>query len=127
MALRRLLLILAMLLAWAGHDSAAGQGPRNVMLSGAVTGADQGTYQEHVFQVPEGVGRLDFEFTHSRERDGTQLEVGLFDPSRFRGASRFSKTRFYIADAHATPSYVPGSPAPRPLPFGRHPWVRNLR
>lgn len=115
MALRRLLLILAMLLAWAGHDSAAGQGRHNVMLSGAVTGADQGTYQEHVFQVPEGVGRLDFEFTHSRERDGTQLEVGLFDPSRFRGASRFSKTRFYIADAHATPSYVPG-----PIPAG--PW-----
>ena len=88
--------------------------PRTVVLSGAVTAADRGTYQEHAFQVPAGVSRLDFEFTHSHITGGTQLEVGLFDPSGFRGASRFSKRRFHIADAHATPSYVPGR-----LPAGR--------
>ncbi len=97
-----------MVLTWTRQDRAVAPGPRTVVLSGAVTGADQGTYQEHLFQVPAGVGRLDFEFTHSHKSEGTQLEVGLFDPSAFRGTSRFSKTRFYLADAHATPSYVPG-------------------
>ena len=85
-----------------------------MVLSGVVTTADKGTYQEHAFQMPVGVSRLDFEFAHSHKTEGTQLEVGLFDPSGFRGASRFSKSRFYVADAHATPSYVPGR-----IPAGR--------
>lgn len=99
-------------MASAGQDRAAAQPPaqppRTAVLSGTVTAADKGTYQEHTFQVPAGVSRLDFEFTHSHKTEGTQLEVGLFDPSGFRGASRFSKSRFHVADAHATASYVPG-------------------
>jgi hypothetical protein len=79
-----------------------------IELKGEVTAADKGTYQEHTFTVPAGVTRLDFEFTHSHKDAGTQLEIGLFDPERFRGTSRFSKERFHIAGEHATPSYVPG-------------------
>ncbi len=108
--------------AWEAQDSAVSQRPApqaprqpsTLVLSGVVTAVDKGTYQEHAFEVPAGVSRLDVEFTHSHTTDGTQLEVGLFDPSGFRGASRFSKRRFHIADAHATPSYVPGR-----LPAGR--------
>lgn len=81
---------------------------RVVVLAGEVTVADKGTYQEHAFDVPAGVRRLDVEFTHSHKDAGTQLEVGLFDPERFRGTSRFSKERFHLAEHHATPSYVPG-------------------
>lgn len=84
-----------------------------VVLSGELTRADKGTYQEHAFTVPAGVTRIDFEFTHSDKDMGTQLEVGVFDPVRFRGTSRFSKTRFSLAETHATPSYLAG-----PLPPG---------
>lgn len=96
------------LLAWSHLDIAAGPDPVVVKLEGTLTRADKGTYQEQVFEVPPGVGRLDFEFTHSHKAEGTQLEVGLFDPSGFRGTSRFSKSRFHLAEGHATPSYVPG-------------------
>lgn len=79
-----------------------------IVLTGDLTVADKGTYQEHTFQVPAGVSRLDIEFTHSHKDAGTQLEIGLFDPAGFRGTSRFSKERFHLATHHATPSYVPG-------------------
>jgi len=88
--------------------------PTDVVLSGVVGITDKGTYQEHEFEVPAGTTRLDFTFMHSHKDVGAQLEVGVFDPTRFRGTSRFSKTDFYIADAHATPSYHAG-----PLPAGR--------
>lgn len=101
-------------LVWAPVDSAVPAQPHEVVVSGVLTRADKGTYQEHGFEVPAGIGRLDFEFTHSHAADGTQLEVGVFDPIGFRGTSRFSKRRFHIADAHATPSYVPGRITPGP-------------
>jgi hypothetical protein len=90
------------------------QVPSDVVLSGAVGPAEKGTYQEHVFDVPAGTTRLDFTFTHSHKDVGAQLEVGVFDPVRFRGTSRFSKTEFYIADGHATASYYAG-----PIPPGK--------
>jgi hypothetical protein len=86
----------------------------DLRLHGTVGPADKGTYQEHTFNVPPGTTRIDFRFTHSHKDVGAQLEVGVFDPQRFRGTSRFSKTAFFIADGHATPSYFPG-----PLPAGR--------
>ncbi len=103
-----------MALTVAHPDGAVAPEPGEVVLSGVLTRADKGTYQEHVFEVPAGIGRLDFEFTHSHATEGTQLEVGVFDPSGFRGTSRFSKRRFHIAGAHATPSYVPGRIAAGP-------------
>lgn len=99
---------LGVLLTWSGRDSVAVPDPHVVSLEGSLRRADKGTYQEHLFQVPPGIGRLDVEFTHSGQAEGTQLEVGLFDAHGFRGTSRFSKRRFHIAEAHATPSYVPG-------------------
>ena len=91
----------------AGQSRAAAQ-DATIVLTGEVTTADKGTYQEHTFVVPAGVTRLDVEFTHSHKDAGTQLEIGLFDPNGFRGTSRFSKERFHIAVEQATPSYVPG-------------------
>jgi len=104
----RIAAVFFVLQAWSPFTTAAVQDPPVVRLEGALARADKGTYQEHVFEVPSGIGRLDFEFTHSHRAEGTQLEVGLFDPSGFRGTSRFSKSRFHIAEGHATPSYVPG-------------------
>lgn len=96
--------------AMSGAPAAA---PKTIVLSGRLTIADKGTYQEHAFDVPAGVSRIDVEFTYQNQRAGTELEVGLFDTQRFRGTSRFSKSRFHVAEFEATPSYVPG-----PLPSG---------
>jgi hypothetical protein len=82
--------------------------PQTIVLSGAVTAADKGTYQEHPFVVPAGVTRIDVEFTYQNKGAGTELEVGLFDAQRFRGTSRFSKERFHLSEIEATPSYIPG-------------------
>ncbi len=84
-----------------------------ITLTGTVTTADKGTYQEHAFDVPSGVTRLDVDFAYENKGKGTELEVGLFDPQRFRGTSRFSKDHFHLTEFEATPSYVTG-----PLPAG---------
>jgi hypothetical protein len=82
--------------------------------TGTLTAADKGTYQEHVFDVPAGVTRVAVEFSYQNQGNGTELEVGLFDPHRFRGTSRFSKARFHITEFEATPSYLPGPIDPGP-------------
>lgn len=84
----------------------------DVVLAGDVTSADKGTYQEHSFEVPAGTVRIDVAFTYQHKSDGTELEIGLFDPVRFRGTSRFSKERFHIGTVEATPSYLPGPIVP---------------
>jgi predicted metal-dependent phosphoesterase TrpH len=84
-----------------------------IFLSGTVTTADKGGYQEHPFEVPMGVTRIDVEFAHDNRGMGTELEVGLFDSQRFRGTSRFSKARFHVTEFETTPSYFAG-----PLPAG---------
>ena len=91
----------------------------DVALSGTVALQHKGTYQEHTFTVPAGTTRIDVTFTHTHKDVGAQLEIGVFDPQRFRGTSRFSKTSFFIADTHATPSYHAG-----PLPPGQ--WTLSL-
>ncbi|MEO7271634.1 MAG: CehA/McbA family metallohydrolase, partial [Vicinamibacterales bacterium] len=58
-------------------------------------------------------------FAYDNRGTGTELEVGLFDPQRFRGTSRFSKDRFHLTEFEATPSYFAG-----PLPPGR--WRLSL-
>lgn len=99
--------------------SAATATPPTITLTGTVTRADKGTYQELPFDLPAGVTRIDVDFSYDNKGKGTELEVGLFDPERFRGTSRFSKDRFHLTEFEATPSYVPG-----PLPAGR--WRLSL-
>lgn len=83
-----------------------------VELTGRLSIADKGTYQEHPFEVPAGVTRIDVDFTYDDRDAGTELEVGLFDSRAFRGTSRFSKQRFHISEYEATPSYYPGPLTP---------------
>ncbi|MEO8481198.1 MAG: CehA/McbA family metallohydrolase [Acidobacteriota bacterium] len=92
---------------------AARQTPAIITLSGIVTTADKGTYQERPFDVPAGVTRVDVDFAYENRGKGTELEVGLFDAQRFRGTSRFSKDHFHLTEFEATPSYFTG-----PLPAG---------
>ncbi|MEO7273505.1 MAG: CehA/McbA family metallohydrolase [Vicinamibacterales bacterium] len=88
-------------------------GATTISLSGTLTVTDKGTYQEHPFDVPAGVTRIDIDFAYDNRGEGTELEVGLFDSQRFRGTSRFSKEHFHLTEFEATPSYSTG-----PLPAG---------
>jgi hypothetical protein len=85
-----------------------------LILTGDVTGAQHQTYFEVPFSVPAGIHRItvDFRFTGKDQR--AALDLGIFDPERFRGESGGNKTHFTIAEADATPSYLPGA-----IPAGR--------
>jgi hypothetical protein len=54
---------------------------------------------------------VEFDYT-GRDRKSV-IDLGIRDPQRFRGWSGGNKARFTIAEADATPSYLPG-----PLPAG---------
>ena len=85
-----------------------------IELEGTLTAADRLTWIERPFDVPAGTSRLDFETSFTGADRGTALEFGVYDPVRFRGASRFSKSRFFISRTASTPSYAAGE-----LPAGR--------
>ncbi|MBC54267.1 MAG: phosphotransferase [Gammaproteobacteria bacterium] len=91
---------------------AAEHGETVLVLSGQLTGADHETYREVPFQVPDGVKRITVSVTYERD-NRTVVDLGIFDPDRFRGWSGGNKARFSLAETHATPSYLPG-----PLPAG---------
>jgi len=100
------LLALGALLALA-FPSSSGQ-PIEIVLEGTITRADHGTYLVQEFLVPEPLERLEVEYTYTHRGEGTAIDIGIFDPLRFRGWSGSDKTRFFIARDTATPSYVPG-------------------
>ncbi len=79
-----------------------------IVLEGTITRADHGTYIVREFIVPEPLERLEVEYTYTHRGEGTALDIGLFDPVRFRGWSGSDKTHFFLARDEATPSYLPG-------------------
>src|SRR5579872_6207885 len=85
-----------------------------VVLTGVITRADHETYREVGFDVPEGVDRLTVAFEYTGREEKAVIDLGLFDPHRFRGWSGGDKASFTVSTIDATPSYLPG-----PLPAGR--------
>ena len=79
-----------------------------IEIDGTLTAADRLTWIERPFDVPAGTARIDVETSFTDGDGGTALEFGLYDPVRFRGASRFSKSRFFISRAASTASYAAG-------------------
>jgi len=98
--------------------AAAGQArpapAQEIVLEGTITAKDRLAWLEHPFEVPPATARIDVDTHFTNREAGVALEFGLFDPVRFRGASRFSKSVFFISRTAATPSYHPGD-----LPPGR--------
>ncbi|MEU7011156.1 CehA/McbA family metallohydrolase [Streptomyces sp. NPDC046332] len=118
---RRSLLRLGTLLAAGGaaalvpapiaHASTKGTGTDTVTTTykgRAPYGNDQWAYV--AFDVPAGVQRISVSTTH----DATAgiLDLGIFDPSRFRGWSGGARSGFTLSAADATPGYVPGPVEP---------------
>ncbi|MFG2771086.1 CehA/McbA family metallohydrolase [Streptomyces sp. NPDC048350] len=118
---RRSLLRLGTLLAAGGaaalvpapiaHASTRGTGTDTVTTTykgRAPYGHDQWAYV--AFDVPAGVQRISVSTTH----DATAgiLDLGIFDPSRFRGWSGGARSGFTLSAAETTPGYIPGPVEP---------------
>lgn len=83
-----------------------------IVVTGQLTDADHESYREVPFQVPDGVKRITVNVEYERD-NRTVVDLGIFDPDRFRGWSGGNKASFSLAETYATPSYLPG-----PLPAG---------
>ena len=79
-----------------------------LVLTGVLTRADHETYKELEFEVPAGVERLTVEFSYTGREQKATIDLGLFDPERFRGWSGGDKMSFTLSATDATPSYLPG-------------------
>lgn len=86
----------------------------SLVLEGTVTGAQNKTYIDVPFQVPEAVHRLRVDFSYTGHEQHTTIDLGIADPYRFRGASGGNKSHFTLSETDATPSYLPGE-----IPSGR--------
>lgn len=82
--------------------------PIHLTLHGTITHAQNQQYVQVPFQVPRGVSRLSVEFEYTTKRENTRIDLGIFDPHGFRGASGGNKSSFTISRTDATPSYLPG-------------------
>ncbi len=80
----------------------------NIVLNGTITHAQNQTYVKVPFRVPAGVYRITVTFHYTGKKQLTRLDLGIFDPQRFRGSSGGNKDRFTISATDATPSYLPG-------------------
>ncbi|WP_158747997.1 CehA/McbA family metallohydrolase [Acidobacterium sp. S8] len=90
------------------------QSKPDIVLKGTVRGSQNNSYVEAPFTVPEGIASITVTFSYTEKDQHTALDLGLFDPERFRGWSGGNKNHFTLSTTNATPSYLPG-----PLPAGQ--------
>jgi hypothetical protein len=86
----------------------------DITLKGIVSGNQNNSYVEAPFTVPPGIVSISVTFHYTEKEQHTALDLGLFDPERFRGWSGGNKDHFTLSTTNATPSYLPG-----PLPSGQ--------
>lgn len=107
-------LILAWLAAFAAPAAAALDRPADVTLSGVLTDRDRATTRDLVFTVPAGTAQVHVDFAYDGRDRGITVTLGVADPQRVRGWGGGTNYAFSIADAFASPSFLPG-----PIPAGR--------
>ena len=90
------------------------QAKPDIVLKGSVHGSQNNSYVEAPFTVPSGIVSITVTFSYTERSQHTALDLGLFDPERFRGWSGGNKNHFTVSTTNATPSYLPG-----PLPAGQ--------
>jgi len=95
---------------WAPPARAAESG---IVLTGVVRDSDRLSYRQLPFTVPPGTRMITVDVTWEGRDQGTILVLGVHDPERMRGWGGGIKPHFVVAEAFATPSYLPG-----PLPAG---------
>jgi len=82
--------------------------PIELNISGVITGDDHQRFRAIKFDVPVGTDRLEIDFSHDGQGVRTVVDLALYDPEGFRGASGSNKTSLTIGAVDATPSYLPG-------------------
>ena len=80
----------------------------NITLTGTISGADNHTYREVPFKVPEGTGRITIDFSYTARDQHTAIDLGLFDAERFRGWGGGKQGQVTVSETDATASYLPG-------------------
>ena len=104
--------VAAILLA-AATPAAAQDRETGLSFTGEITGQDHETYRPVPFDVPERVERITVIVSYDKANK-TVVDLGLWDPLRFRGWSGGTRDRLTVARSDATPGYLPGD-----LPAGR--------
>jgi hypothetical protein len=89
-------------------EALAAETAAEIVMTGVLTRADHESYRELAFDVPPGVERLTVAFSYDTREQRTTIDLGLFDPDRFRGWSGGDKMGFTLSTLDATPSYLPG-------------------
>ncbi len=85
---------------------------QDIILTGELTRSDNETYRAIPVAVPEGVERITLGLSYDKA-EHTVVDLGLWDPARFRGWSGGARDRVTVATTDATPGYLAG-----PLPAG---------
>ncbi|MBB6142843.1 hypothetical protein HNQ77_000781 [Silvibacterium bohemicum] len=101
-----------LLSSFAGVCGHAQQRKPDLVLRGTVTYANRQTYLELPFAVGKDVSRISVELSYTEHDKHTNIDLGVFDPQRFRGWSGGNKSFFTISETDATPSYLPGVVVP---------------
>jgi hypothetical protein len=78
------------------------------IVEGTIEGADHQTYRAIEFVVPPGMRRLEIDFSHDGSGIRTVVDLAVYGPAGFRGASGSNKSYISIGANDATPSYRPG-------------------
>lgn len=78
------------------------------ILKGNIERQDYHTYIERPFTLPPGVKRIKVLFIYNGKDQRTTIDLGIMDPSRFRGWSGGARNTFTISAEDATPGYLAG-------------------
>ena len=100
-------------LAWSALFLSAPAASQDASITGELTRADFETYREVPVDVPAGADRVTVRLTYDKA-DKTVVDLGLWDPVRFRGWSGGTRDRMTVSATDASPGYLSGS-----LPPGR--------
>lgn len=112
--MRGLRKLVSLLILAAAPGAAAGQDALGAkVVTGVITGADHQTYRPIPFDVPADVERITVRLEYDSSNK-TVIDLGLWDPVRFRGWSGGTRDRFTISRNDASPGYLAGD-----LPPGR--------
>ena len=125
LSIQRLLPAFISLLACTATLNTSAQESPQVVLKGTVTSAQNHSFIDLPFDVPQGVHRLTVDIHYTDREKETVLNTEIADPFRFRGTSGSNKNHFTIGESDATPSFLPGT-----IPAGK--WkltftVSNIR
>lgn len=90
---------------------------RTKTFKGEFTTSDTPDWHYLPFRVPRGVRRISVKYSYQPTETGFGLtfnvvDIGIFDPSGFRGWSGGARRSFRLSRTSATPGYLPGPISP---------------